>query len=176
MLRAFVFIQAEPSRVQELVEELDGMKLASSEILDVYAVTGRWDLIALIESPDISSLGDWVANGIGNVVGVQHTETSLIIWSGEKINKQVIGKDDANQQAPVTPIFDADRMYDAGDQGCATGPLDEISSIIREISPGQTLEIHATDAAVSIDLGAWCRMTGNELVEQSGNHFLVRKK
>jgi uncharacterized protein with GYD domain len=58
MLRAFVFIQAEPSRVQELVEELDGMKLASSEILDVYAVTGRWDLIALIESPDISSLGD----------------------------------------------------------------------------------------------------------------------
>jgi len=58
MLRAFVFIQAEPSRVQELVEELDSMKLASSEILDVYAVTGRWDLIALIESPDISSLGD----------------------------------------------------------------------------------------------------------------------
>ncbi len=58
MLRAFVFIQAEPSRVEELVEELAGMQLAASEIKEVYAVTGRWDLIALIESPDITSLGD----------------------------------------------------------------------------------------------------------------------
>ena len=58
MLRAFVFIQAEPSRVQELVEDLSGMHLAASVIKEVYAVTGRWDLIALIESPDITSLGD----------------------------------------------------------------------------------------------------------------------
>ena len=58
MLRAFVFIQAEPSRVQELVEDLSGMRLAASVIKEVHAVTGRWDLIALIESPDITSLGD----------------------------------------------------------------------------------------------------------------------
>ena len=58
MLRAFVFIQAEPSRIQELVEDLSGMRLAASVIKEVYAVTGRWDLIALIESPDITSLGD----------------------------------------------------------------------------------------------------------------------
>ena len=58
MLQAFVFIQAEPSRVEELVEELAGMRLSASLIKEVYAVTGRWDLIALIESPDISSLGD----------------------------------------------------------------------------------------------------------------------
>jgi DNA-binding Lrp family transcriptional regulator len=58
MLRAFVFIEAEPSRVEELVEELAGMKLAASVIKEVYAVTGRWDLVALVESPDISNLGD----------------------------------------------------------------------------------------------------------------------
>ena len=58
MLRAFVFIEAEPSRTQELVEELAGMRLAASVIKEVHAVTGRWDLIALIESPDISNLGD----------------------------------------------------------------------------------------------------------------------
>jgi DNA-binding Lrp family transcriptional regulator len=58
MIRAFVLIQAEPSRVEELVEDLSGMRLAASEIKEVYAVTGRWDLIALIESPDINSLGD----------------------------------------------------------------------------------------------------------------------
>ncbi len=58
MLQAFVFIEAEPARIQELVDELAGMKLASSVIKQVHAVTGRWDLIALIESPDLPSLGD----------------------------------------------------------------------------------------------------------------------
>ena len=58
MIQAFVFIEAEPGRVQDLVQELAGMQLASSVIKQVYAVTGRWDLIALIESPDLPSLGD----------------------------------------------------------------------------------------------------------------------
>jgi uncharacterized protein with GYD domain len=58
MIRAFVYIEAEPSRVQELVAELAGMRLAASTIKEVYAVTGRWDLVALIESPDVPSLGD----------------------------------------------------------------------------------------------------------------------
>ena len=58
MIRAFVFIEAEPSRVQELVGELAGMTLDASVIKQVFAVTGRWDLLALIESPDIVSLGD----------------------------------------------------------------------------------------------------------------------
>ena len=58
MIQAFVLIEAEPSRVEELVEELAGMELDSSVIKQVYAVTGRYDLMALIESPDITSLGD----------------------------------------------------------------------------------------------------------------------
>ena len=58
MIQAFVFIEAEPGRVQELVDELAGMKRAASVIKQVHAVTGRWDLIALIESPDLPSLGD----------------------------------------------------------------------------------------------------------------------
>jgi DNA-binding Lrp family transcriptional regulator len=58
MIQAFVFIEAEPGRIQELVGELAGMKLDASVIKQVYAVTGRWDLIALIESPDLTSMGD----------------------------------------------------------------------------------------------------------------------
>jgi TusA-related sulfurtransferase len=54
--------------------------------------------------------------------------------------------------------------------------MDEVASIMQELAPGQTLEIHATDAAVSIDLGAWCRMTGNELIEHQGHHYLIQKK
>lgn len=58
MIQAFVFIEAEPTRVQELLEELPDLKLASSEIKRVYGITGRYDLIALVESPDLESLGD----------------------------------------------------------------------------------------------------------------------
>ena len=58
MIQAFVFIEAEPGRIQELVGELAGLELDASVIKQVYAVTGRWDLIALIESPDLTSLGD----------------------------------------------------------------------------------------------------------------------
>jgi hypothetical protein len=58
MIAAYVLISAEPGRVQELVGELRDMRLADSVITQVHAVTGRFDLIALVESPDLQSLGN----------------------------------------------------------------------------------------------------------------------
>ena len=58
MITAYVLISAEPSRVQELVGELRGMQLDDSVITRVNAVTGRFDLIAFVESPDLQSLGN----------------------------------------------------------------------------------------------------------------------
>ena len=58
MLQAFVFVEAEPSRIQDLVEELPDLELDNSVIKQVHAVTGRYDLVLLVESPDIQSLGD----------------------------------------------------------------------------------------------------------------------
>ncbi len=112
-----------------------------------------------------------MANGIGNAVGVRHTETSLIIWSGEPAKKAAEIK-----KADATPLFNADQFYDAGDQGCAAGPMDEIAGIMRKMASGQLLEIHATDAAVSIDIAAWCRMTGHQLLEERGGHYLIQHK
>lgn len=58
MVQAFVFVEAEPSRIQELVEELPDLELDNSVIKQVHAVTGRYDLVLFVESPDIQSLGD----------------------------------------------------------------------------------------------------------------------
>ena len=58
MIRAFVLIEAEPSQVEDLLHDLAGMKLASSVIKEIHAITGRYDLIALVESPDLPSLGE----------------------------------------------------------------------------------------------------------------------
>ena len=58
MVSAYVLISAEPGRVQELVAELRGMQLDDSVITRVNAVTGRFDLIAFVESPDLQALGN----------------------------------------------------------------------------------------------------------------------
>ena len=58
MVHAYVLIEAEPSRVQDLIRELPNMELEGSVIQQVHAVTGRYDLIAYVESPDLPSLGN----------------------------------------------------------------------------------------------------------------------
>ena len=58
MVYAYVLIEAEPSRVQDLIRELPKMELEGSVIKQVHAVTGRYDLIAFVESPDLPSLGN----------------------------------------------------------------------------------------------------------------------
>jgi uncharacterized protein with GYD domain len=57
MIRAYVLIQAEPTRVPDLVKELENMQLDASVIREVHAVTGQYDLIAFVESPDLQQLG-----------------------------------------------------------------------------------------------------------------------
>jgi tRNA 2-thiouridine synthesizing protein A len=72
--------------------------------------------------------------------------------------------------------FDADAFYDAGDKGCGEGPLDDIALLMRRLSPGQTLEIRATEPSVAVDLPAWCRLTGHTMVHVAGDRYLVRRK
>lgn len=115
-----------------------------------------------------------MANGIGNAVGVRHTETSLIIWSGQQPNAQETTNLSRHDKEPITTVFGADMFYDAGNKGCAYGPMDEIAGLMRKMTSGQTLEIHATDISVASDLAAWCRLTGHELVDQRDTHFLIR--
>lgn len=58
MIQAYILIEAEPTRVQDLMKELPGMELEGSVIKQVHAVTGRYDIIAFVESPDLKSLGN----------------------------------------------------------------------------------------------------------------------
>ena len=112
-------------------------------------------------------------------MGVRHTETNLIIWSQTAPAER--SQSGATESAPRTrdassSIFGANQVYDAGDKGCAAGPMDDIAALMRKMEPGQTLEIRATDPSVAFDLSAWCRMTGHTLVEQREDRYLVRHK
>jgi TusA-related sulfurtransferase len=76
----------------------------------------------------------------------------------------------------IASLLGADAFYDAGDQGCAAGPLDEIAAQIRRLAPGQTLEVRATDPSVANDLPAWCRLTGHLLAKHEGDRYLIRRR
>jgi hypothetical protein len=43
--------------VPDLIRELPHMELEGSVIKQIHAVTGRYDLIAFVEGPDLQSLG-----------------------------------------------------------------------------------------------------------------------
>ena len=57
MIQAYVLIKAEPTRIQDLIKEMPGMELDGSVIKQINVVTGQYDLIAFVESPDLQSLG-----------------------------------------------------------------------------------------------------------------------
>lgn len=110
-------------------------------------------------------------------MGVRHTETNLIVWSAYAPERAADATTTVPLPEPETADSgsEADQFYDAGDLGCAFGPLDEIARLIRRLQPGQTLEIRATDPTVAADLAAWCRMTGHTLVDQRGDRYLLRR-
>lgn len=59
-------------------------------------------------------------------------------------------------------------------------PLIKISERIKDLRPGQVLEVIATDEGLRTDLPAWCKRTGHEFLgveEKDGEiHGYVRKR
>jgi hypothetical protein len=57
-VRAFVLIETDQTRVEELRDYLPELELAGSRVLWAEIVTGPYDLIALVESTDLKQLGE----------------------------------------------------------------------------------------------------------------------
>ena len=59
-------------------------------------------------------------------------------------------------------------------------PIFKASNRIKELTPGQILEVQSDDDGIVKDMSAWCRLTGNEflgLIKENGEyHAYVRKK
>ena len=72
-----------------------------------------------------------------------------------------------------------DASFDGGDLDCGGGLLLLIRRHIDALEPGGLLEILSTDSTTEVELPAWCRLTGNDLVSwtRRGNQrsYLVCK-
>jgi tRNA 2-thiouridine synthesizing protein A len=59
-------------------------------------------------------------------------------------------------------------------------PIVRTAQAVKPLQPGALVEVLSTDAGSQKDFVAWCRSTGNELVEQSVDgavyRFVIRRK
>lgn len=74
-----------------------------------------------------------------------------------------------------TATTGADMMLDLKGLVCPI-PVVKIAGAIRRIEVGQVIEAEATDPGVMADIPAWCRSTGNELlnIDREGKTFVFR--
>lgn len=72
----------------------------------------------------------------------------------------------------------ADQVLDAKGLNCPL-PILKTKKALKDVESGGTLEIFATDPGSVVDFEAFCRMTGNELLESDEEdniyRFVIRK-
>jgi len=73
----------------------------------------------------------------------------------------------------------ADDVLDCVGLACPM-PIFKASGKIKEMKPGQVLEVQSDDDGIEKDMPAWCKMTGHEYIGLTKNggeyHVYVKKK
>ena len=73
--RAFVLMETAVGKTKDVVEELKSVEAVAS----VDVVTGPYDIIAIIEAPDLSSVGETVTGSVHTISGIVRTVTCLAV-------------------------------------------------------------------------------------------------
>lgn len=74
-LSAFVFVDVAGDHTKSAYKTITRM----SGVKSVYAVTGNQDLIILVETDSIETLGDLILSKIRSIDGVTKTTTSIVL-------------------------------------------------------------------------------------------------
>ena len=77
------------------------------------------------------------------------------------------------------PVVEITQTVDARGLSCPL-PIVRTAQAARTLQSGSVIELIATDAGSIKDVAAWCKATGNELIDQSSDgavyHFVIRRK
>ena len=71
--RAYILMEAEVGQVAQVVEALRSL----GGIISADPVTGNFDIIALVEAPDMAGMADLVTGRIQGIQGVRRTITCV---------------------------------------------------------------------------------------------------
>ena len=75
--KAFILIETSVGKSRDVIAALRGI----DNITSVDVVTGPYDIIAVLKSPDLHSVGSLVTSHIHTVAGIQRTVTCLAVDS-----------------------------------------------------------------------------------------------
>ena len=77
------------------------------------------------------------------------------------------------------PVVEITQTVDARGLSCPM-PIVKTAQAVKTLASGAAVEVLATDPGSIKDVAAWCRSTGNELVEQTADgavyRFVIRRK
>ena len=94
MVSAFVLLNVERQCIETIADQLAGLKHVS----EVYSVSGRYDLIAIVRVTTIEELSTVVTHELLKVNGITHSETLLAFRAFSRHDLErlfSIGVDDA---------------------------------------------------------------------------------
>ena len=74
-MKAYVLIKIRAGEVKEVVRELR----KSSQIIEANMTFGPYDAVAVVEAPEITSIGNLIAGSIQPIPGVEQTLTCLAV-------------------------------------------------------------------------------------------------
>jgi DNA-binding Lrp family transcriptional regulator len=81
-MRAYVLIETAPGKTKAVKKELVAIGGADSTVVNLDAVTGPFDFIAVVEGPTLDAVGRLVTDEIGSIDGVTRTTTCLAVAIG----------------------------------------------------------------------------------------------
>ena len=76
--RAYILIEAAVGKAKPVAEGISELGFENAKIVNVDAVTGPYDVIALLEADDLDHLGTAITDGIQQVDGVRRTTSCLV--------------------------------------------------------------------------------------------------
>jgi DNA-binding Lrp family transcriptional regulator len=79
MMQAYVLIESAVGKASGVAEGVKKLNFSDTKVVSVDAVTGPFDVIALLQSDDLDKLGRAITDGIQTVDGVQRTTTCLVV-------------------------------------------------------------------------------------------------
>lgn len=78
-MKAYVLIETAPGKTKSVKHALNRIEGGPSTMIQLDAITGPYDFIAIVEGPSLDAIGRLVTDAIGIINGVTRTTTCVAV-------------------------------------------------------------------------------------------------
>ncbi len=117
-MNGYVFVQVRPGAISGVLASL----VTAPGVRRAVAVIGDWDILALMDTPDMGQMAQDILSGIQGVDGVVRTSTALVVPPDR------VGIGAWGNQAPM-PIADSCFVLVKAEVGAAAGLVERLADV-----------------------------------------------